>query len=183
MKPLLRYSLETGVLEYLAIVFECLIWYLFGTPTWKITGKEMQRNLFPYLGYLETWRILWRSCLLPISSVVEPPWLFNVWTMDFQIFGKRQYSNYFFKSRSKQYGSIVNLTKCTIVFQNCLCTFLIINKCIKCIHSSDESTCAHGLIQLEYKLIKESQNLKKHITLKVSKWFALIQSDIFTLSF
>lgn len=116
MKPLLRYSLETGVLEYLAIVFECLIWYLFGTPTWKITGKEMQRNLFPYLGYLETWRILWRSCLLPISSVVEPPWLFNVWTMDFQIFGKRQYSNYFFKSRSKQYGSIVNLTKCTIVF-------------------------------------------------------------------
>ena len=116
MKPLLRYSLETGVLEYLAIVFECLIWYLFGTPTWKITGKEMQRNLFPYLGYLETWRILWRSCLLPISSVVEPPWLFNVWTMDFQIFGKRQYSNYFFKSRSKQYGSIVYLTKCTIVF-------------------------------------------------------------------
>lgn len=116
MKPLLRYSLETGVLEYLAIVFECLIWYLFGTPTWKITGKEMQKNLFPYLGYLETWRILWRSCLLPISSVVEPPWLFNVWTMDFQIFGKRQYSNYFFKSRSKQYGSIVNLTKCTIVF-------------------------------------------------------------------
>lgn len=116
MKPLLRYSLETGVLEYLAIVFECLIWYLFGTPTWKITGKEMQRNLFPYLGYLETWRILWRSCLLPISSVVEPPWLFNVWTMDFQIFRKRQYSNYFFKSRSKQYGSIVNLTKCTIIF-------------------------------------------------------------------
>lgn len=116
MKPLLRYSLETGVLEYLAIVFKCLVWYLFGTPTWKITGKEVQRNLFPYLGYLGKWRIFWRGCLLPISSVVEPPWLFNVWTMDFQIFGKRQYSNYFFKSRLKQYGSIVNLTKCTIIF-------------------------------------------------------------------
>ena len=116
MKPLMRYSSATEVLEYLTTVFECLIWYLFGTPAVENNWEGDAKKPIPLYTFTQNMKTFWMGCLLPMSFVVEPPWLFKFLNMDFQTFETEQFSNYLFQSRSKQHGKIAIFTKCTSIF-------------------------------------------------------------------